>query len=185
MFFFCFGHIILQEYSIDPHKKCPIVLRPPDSQVLSDFPYLSMPSTFPSAAPLRHVCLFTLKVKDRKWHGRCTEDSSAPIRRQGELVSIKWYVLIPQITDTCSPLPSHPVASPLHHLMQCNHLHYLMKPYCTHPTPLPTQTHVYTVEPRCKLYNKYTKAWTSTTPSTERLLLPPHWKAPNATVRLL
>lgn len=171
------GHIILQKYSIDLHKKAS---SPPTQRLwlrgCAHSPLLHLSATF---------VYLPSKSRTENDVGEVAEDSSAPIRRQGELVSIKWYVLIPQITDTCSPLPSHPVASPLHHLMQCNHPHYLMKPYCTHPTPLPPQTHVYTVEPRSKLYNKYTKAWTSTTLSTERLLLPPHWKAPNATVRLL
>lgn len=136
----------------------------------------------PSAAPLHRIGLFALTAKDRKQPGRRTEDSSTPIRRQGALVSIKWYVLIPQITDTCSPLPSHPVASLLHHLTQCNHPHYLMRPYCTHKYP---PKHMCIQFAGSKQYNKYTKTWTSTTLSTERLFQPPHWKAPNTTVRLL
>lgn len=106
-------------------KKCPIFPTPLG---------LLWPSV-PPAATLLCIGLFSLTVKDRKQPGRRTEDSSTPIRGQGALVSIKWYVPIPQITDTCSPLPSHPVAFLLHHLTQRNHPHYLMRPYCTHKYP--------------------------------------------------
>lgn len=53
---------------------------------------------------------------------------------------------MPLITDTCSPqlAPSHSeaVATLLHHLLQGNHPHYLMRLHCTQKTlPLPL-THV-------------------------------------------
>lgn len=156
--FFCFGHIILQEYSIDLHKKCPIVLRPSRIRGVVRLPIPFHAVYIPLCCPFMPRLSLYPQSQGQKttWEMRGGQFSTN--QATGRAVSIKWYVLIPQITDTCSPLPSHPVASPLHHLMQCNHLHYLMKPYCTHPTPLPAQTHVYTVEPRSKLYNKYTKA---------------------------
>lgn len=62
--FLCFSDIILQEYSIDLHKKYPIVLWPPRlrGSVRLPIPF----HTIPFDAPLRHVCLFALEVKDRK-----------------------------------------------------------------------------------------------------------------------
>lgn len=134
------------------------------------------------------LCLFTPHLslcppsQGQRGPGRREEDSSAPIRRQKELVSIKWYVLKPQITDTCSLLPSHPVVSLLHHLMQCNHLPYLMKPYCVHsPPPSPCVWK----GASCSHWIKHYNAWTCTALSTEWLSLPQHCKASNATVILL
>lgn len=70
--------------------------------------YLSTLAAFPYSAPFTpHLSLWP-PSQGRRGPRRRAEDSSAPIRRQRELVSIKWYVLMPQITDTCSPLPSHP-----------------------------------------------------------------------------
>lgn len=109
--------------------------------------YLSALSVFPYSAPFTPHLSLCPASQGQRGPSRHAEDSSAPIRRQRELVSIKWYVLMPQITDTCSLLPSHPVAaaSLLHHLMQRNHPHYLMRPYCTHKlSPL---THVYREQP--------------------------------------
>lgn len=96
--------------------------------------YLSTLSVFPYSAPFTPHLSLCPPSQGQRGPSRHAEDSSAPIRRRRALVSIKWYVLMPQITDTCSFLPSHPVAvaSLLHHLMQRNHPHYLMRPYCTH-----------------------------------------------------
>lgn len=47
-----------------------------------------------------HICLSALRVKDRV-PSRRAEDGAAPVGTQKELVSIKCYVLMPQITDTC------------------------------------------------------------------------------------
>lgn len=100
--------------------------------------YLSTLSVFPYSAPFTPHLSLCPPSQGQRGPSRHAEDSSAPIRRRRGLVSIKWYVLMPQITDTCSLLPSHPVAvaSLLHHLMQRNHPHYLMRPYCTHKLSL-------------------------------------------------
>lgn len=114
--------------------------------------YLSTLSVFPYSAPFTPHLSLCPPSQGQRGPSRRAEDSSAPIRRQRELVSIKWYVLMPQITDTCSLLPSHPVAvaSLLHHLMQRNHPHYLMRPYCTHKLSILLRspcTHVHKEQP--------------------------------------